>query len=67
SRGKGVAKKLLSTVLTTASERYGAKRIRFITDGTKRYPIEWYKKLGFSKTGWVHMSGNIEEALQKLK
>lgn len=65
--GKGVAKKLLTNLLTTASEKYNANNLRFVADGTKRHPMSWYKRIGFSETGWVHMSGNIEEALQKIK
>ena len=65
--GKGVAKTLLTTLLTTSSEKYGAKNLRFVADGTKKHPMGWYKRIGCSETGWVHMTGNIQDTLEKLK
>lgn len=67
-QGKGVAKMLLAKVLEEAIKKYNIQSFEGIADGKRhKFPMEWYKRIGFEESGWVHIWGSPKEMLSKLK
>lgn len=64
-QGKGVAKELLKAVIKRAGDD-GVKHLWLHADSKKKFPLEWYKKMGFSVSSWVPMGGRVEEVGRKL-
>lgn len=64
---KGIGPKLLKTMFQTAKEKYQVVVWDTYTFRDK-YPLEWYKKLGFEEISeWTMISGDIEKVLEKLQ
>jgi len=64
---KGIGTKLLKTMFQTAKDKYQATVWDTYTFRGK-YPLEWYKKLGFEEIDeWIMISGDIDDVLKKLE
>lgn len=64
---EGIGTRLLKTMLQTAKEKYNATVWDTYTFRNK-YPLVWYKKLGFEEINeWTMISGDIEKVLEKLQ
>ncbi len=53
-RGKGAAKALFERLKEITKDEKFTGMVIF-ADMTKEFPIGWYEKLGFKRTGWVEM------------
>jgi len=53
-RKKGVAKTLFKKVLELAKEK-DLKIAHGLAEGGNKFPISWYKRLGFNESGWVEI------------
>src|SRR3989304_6390534 len=66
-RNQKVGKKLLQKLIQEGVKKYHVKIFEGITDGRKEFPLKWYEKIGFKKTGYIHIEGNTKEILKNLK
>jgi ribosomal protein S18 acetylase RimI-like enzyme len=66
-RGKGIAKRLLKSILAAAAHKFGATHVRMIVDGTEEFPLDWYTRIGFKKTGMIHVSAAVAETQSGLE
>jgi len=66
SRKKGIGKKLLRKFFKIALKRYKIVKIEMLVDKYNKFPMSWYKKLGFHETKLSHIIGSPEEILRKL-
>ena len=64
---KGIGKILLKTVLEKAVRKYDAVIWEAITFKKTKFPLSWYRKLGFNEVKELTIiSGDIKKALKKL-
>lgn len=59
-RRKGVGRALVRRVVEKAREN-GLTRVRFLTDGRRNFPQEWYERLGFRKSGYIEYAADIND------
>jgi GNAT superfamily N-acetyltransferase len=66
-RNQGVGKILLIKLLEYAIKTYDIVDISAYADKNATFPLEWYKRLGFEESFWIHIGANPIEVLKKLK
>lgn len=59
-RKQGVAKLLIKSVLQMA-EKDEMTGVHFLADKRKKFPMNWYKKLGFEETNWIELEAKIRD------
>lgn len=38
-----------------------------LADGRKKFPLEWYKKIGFKQSDWQELIAKPENVIKNLK
>ncbi|MBN1462419.1 MAG: GNAT family N-acetyltransferase [Paludibacteraceae bacterium] len=60
SRKQGIAKKLFKTVILEARSNK-IDHYHALADGRVTFPLKWYERMGFEKTGWVELAGSLND------
>ncbi len=66
-QGRGLAKNLMRHLFKTALRKYKISFIQGLADSDKKFPMDYYKKIGFEDCTWVNIVGDPKEILKKLK
>jgi len=65
---KGIGKLLLKAVLEKSVAKYNVTVWEAITFKKTKFPLSWYRKLGFNDVKeWTIINGDVKEALKKIK
>ena len=65
-RHRGVARALLERRVEDASRLYGVVAMETLANGNSDAVLEWFSRLGFSRTGWVHMEVRMDVLRARL-
>lgn len=66
-QGKGIATELFIYLLNITKQKYpDSQTVDTLADGAQAFPMQWYEKIGMKKTGWIHISGSIDDMLSNL-
>ena len=64
---KGIGGALSKHIYSVALKRYKVVRFDTYTFKKTKFPLEWYKSLGFKEIDeWVMISADLNEVLKKL-
>jgi len=64
---QGIGQRLFETLLEEAIKKYQIVEIDGLAYKQHKFPLEWYKKIGFKETDLIHIYGNPQEVLENLK
>lgn len=65
-QGKKIGKKLLRKIIFEAKARYNINDVNFLADASRKYPFDWYGRIGMKPSNWIDLSGNPDELLRNL-
>ena len=65
-RNKGAGTSLLKHVINKACE-VNISNIGMMSPVKNKFPISWYKKIGFEETGWVELSAKVDKIKNLLE
>ncbi len=66
NQGQGIGKLLLKRHLKEALDKYKVRYAEALTTDKTKFPLSWYKKIGFESSGLIHLEGTVKEILNKL-
>jgi len=64
---RGIARLLLLAILKKAIRKYQINTLEGFADVKSRFPLEWYNRIGWERTRWVHIAGDPKKMLEKLQ
>lgn len=63
---QGISLHLYKNLLEYSIEKYNIVEMEGVVDGTKEFPMSYYKSLGRKESGHVHLVGDPNEVLQNV-
>ncbi|MFH1546972.1 MAG: GNAT family N-acetyltransferase, partial [bacterium] len=66
-RGGGLAKNLMKHLFKTALKRYKITFVQALADDERKFPMNYYRRIGFKDCNWVNMVGDPKEIIKNLK
>ncbi|MFC1600711.1 GNAT family N-acetyltransferase [Patescibacteria group bacterium] len=66
-RKKGISKKLLSKIIRKAIDKYNIVEFSGIAHGKRKFPMNYYKRIGLRITDWIFIYGDPNDILKKLE
>ena len=66
NQNQGTGKKIFKELIKKAVKDYNVTNIVGMADKTANFPMNWYKRIGFSQCRWVQIEGKPIELLKNL-